>query len=126
MSKASYDKERALKKQVESARKHLLDKKFDKAINELKSVLKHDTQRNDLFLEARFYLGVSYLDSNQPLLSIKQFCIMIQIKPDYKHLAYLILSLAYRRVNQHSHAIKVLTKGLKYFAKVSEMYLVRG
>ena len=83
-------------------------------------------KKNLIGLEARFYCGVNQLDSNQPLLAIQEFQNLNQMKPDFKHLAYIMLSIAYRRVNQPDLAFRVLTKGLKFFGGVPEMYLVRG
>lgn len=48
------------------------------------------------------------------------------MKPDYKKLVYLVLSIAYKRVEKNSDALETLSKGVKFFPKFADIYLARA
>ncbi len=84
---------------VEEARGFLLKKNFKQSLKMLKDVISATHKTSEIYLEAKFYTGVNYLDSDQPLLAIQEFSKLNSIRPDFKHLSYILLSIAYRRVN---------------------------
>ena len=73
-----------------------------------------------------FYRAISYLDINEPENTIKDLICLLNIKPDYNKLAYLILSIAHKRMHNDIDALNVLWQGIKYFPKYSETYLARA
>ena len=59
---------------MEKGRKQLLEKNFKEAIVILAKIVEtNSTSSANIVIEAKFYLGISFLDSNQPLLAIKEF-----------------------------------------------------
>ena len=55
-----------------------------------------------------FYRAISYLDINEPENTIKDLICLLNIKPDYNKLAYLILSIAHKRMHNDIDALNVL------------------
>jgi tetratricopeptide (TPR) repeat protein len=50
----------------------------------------------------------------------------VTIKPDHKKLVYLVLSIAYKRVDENLNSLEILSKGVKYFPEFSDIYLARA
>ena len=73
-----------------------------------------------------FYRAISYLDINEPENTVKNLIWLIIIKPDYNKLAYLILSIAHKRMQNDIDALKILSQSIKYFPKYSETYLAKA
>ena len=51
---------------------------------------------------------------------------IINIKPDHKKLVYLVLSIAYKRIDKNLEALETLCKGSQIFPNFSDIYLVRA
>ncbi len=50
----------------------------------------------------------------------------MQQNPNFKKIVYLILSIAYRRVNELNSSLKTLSKGISKYPKFTEAYIARG
>lgn len=59
-------------------------------------------------VEALFYRGVAYLDSDAPQKALQDLNIVLDRNPDYKKSFYIVLSIAYRRVNDYISAIRTV------------------
>lgn len=107
---------------VEEAKELIVLKRFQEAIEILSKALQCDENN----WEALFYRGLSYLDSGKPNEAIKDLNKILNIKPEHKKLVYLVLSIAYKRIDKNLASLETLSKGVKYFPKFSDIYLARA
>jgi len=66
------NKEPQFKSMLEEGRMKLLNKDFEEAIKEFRSIIESTENYPDIQMEAKYYLGICYLDSSKPLLQIKE------------------------------------------------------
>ena len=66
------NKEPKIKAMLEEGRKKLLNKEFDEAIKDFKTIVEMTENYQDIQNEAKYYLGICYLDSNMPLRQIQE------------------------------------------------------
>jgi tetratricopeptide (TPR) repeat protein len=107
---------------LNEGKEYITLKKFPEAIEKFTKALEIDSNH----LEVLFYRGVSYLDCGKPREAIKDLRRILSLMPDYKKLVYLILSIAYKRIEMNEEALNILWKGLRYFPKFSDIYLARA
>jgi tetratricopeptide (TPR) repeat protein len=98
------------------------DKKYKEAIKAFSKSL----QNNKANFDALFYRGVTHLDSNQPLKAITDLNELIDTCPDYRKTMFIVLSIAYRRTNDYTGALRTLSKAIFKYPKYLEAYIARG
>ena len=62
-------------------------------------------QANKTNYDALFYRAVSHLDNEFPEKAIEDLEELLKICPDYRKTLFIVLSIAYRRVNDYMGAI---------------------
>lgn len=50
----------------------------------------------------------------------------MKICPDYRKTMFIVLSIAYRRVNDYLSAIRILSKAIQKYPTYLEAYIARG
>jgi tetratricopeptide (TPR) repeat protein len=80
---------------------HLQEKKYKEAVKAFTKSL----QQNKMNYDAYFYRGVTHLDSGLPEKAILDLNELTQICPDYRKTMFIVLSIAYRRVNDFTSAL---------------------
>ena len=106
----------------EQGKVFLGDKKYKEAIKAFtKSV-----QMNKMNFDALFYKGVSQLDNGQPEKAIIDLNELIDMCPDYRKTVFIVLSIAYRRVNDYTGALRTLSKAIVRYPRYIEAYIARG
>ena len=81
----------------ESGKVFLQEKKYKEAIQKFSKSL----ACNKINYDALFYRAVSNLDGGQPQLAITDLNELIEQCPEYRKTMFIILSIAYRRVNDY-------------------------
>ena len=76
--------------------------------------------------DALFYRAVSNLDSGQPAKAITDLCDLVEKCPDYRKTMFIVLSIAYRRINDYQGALRTLSKALMRYPRYIEAYIARG
>lgn len=79
----------------ETAKSMLEDKRYKEAVQEFSKSIQINPQNYD----ALFYRAVANLDFGQPVKSIEDLNALLDRCPDYRKTAFIVLSIAYRRVN---------------------------
>ena len=106
----------------EQGKVYLNDKKYKEAIRAfLKSL-----NLNKMNYDALFYKGVSELDNGQPEKAIADLNELIEYCPDYRKTVFIVLSIAYRRVNDYTGALRALSKAIMKYPRYIEAYVARG
>ena len=106
----------------ESGKVFLSEQKYKEAVKMFsKSLL-----LNQVNYDALFYRAVSNLDSGQPAKAITDLNDLIEKCPDYRKTMFIVLSIAYRRVNDYTGALRTLSKALMKYPKYIEAYIARG
>ncbi len=100
----------------------LNDKKYKEAIKAFQKSI----NLNKINYDALFYKGVSELDNNQPEKAIADLNELIESCPDYRKTVFIVLSIAYRRVNDYIGAIRTLSKAIMKYPRYIEAYIARG
>ena len=81
----------------ESGKVFLAEQKYNEAIKMFSKSL----SLNKLNYDALFYRAVSNLDSGQPAKAITDLSDLVEKCPDYRKTMFIVLSIAYRRVNDY-------------------------
>lgn len=81
---------------------------------------------NKMNFDALFYRAVSNLDFGQPAKAIADLSMLCEECPDYRKTMFIVLSIAYRRVNDFTGALRTLSKALMKYPKYLEAYIARG
>ena len=81
---------------------------------------------NKLNYDALFYRAVSNLDCGQPTKAIADLNDLVEQCADYRKTMFIVLSIAYRRVNDYTGALRTLSKALIKYPKYIEAYIARG
>jgi len=76
--------------------------------------------------DALFYRAVANLDFGQPLKSIEDLNLLLDRCPDYRKTVFIVLSIAFRRVNDYVGALKTLSKALNKYPRYTEACIARG
>ena len=106
----------------ESAKVKLSDKRYKEAIADFSKAL----QLNEKNYDSLFYRAVSNLDFGQPQKAVEDLNHLIDRCPNYRTTAFIVLSIAYRRINDYVGALRTLTKALQKYPKYIEAYVARG
>lgn len=51
---------------------------------------------------------------------------LIEICPDYRKTMFIVLSIAYRRIEDFINALRILSKSIAKYPKYLEAYIARG
>jgi tetratricopeptide (TPR) repeat protein len=108
--------------QYEAGKVFLQEKKYKEAIKMFTKSL----SLNKTNYDALFYRAVSALDSGQPQSAITDLNELIEQCSDYRKTMFIILSIAFRRVNDYTGAQRVLSKALIKYPRYVEAYIARG
>lgn len=100
----------------------LSDKKYKEAIK----AFQKSCSLNKLNFDALFYKGVAALDNGQPEKAITDLNELIEVCPDYRKTVFIVLSIAYRRVNDYTGALRTLSKAVFKYPRYIEAYIARG
>ena len=76
--------------------------------------------------DALFYRAVTNLDQELPEKAIDDLEDLLKICPDYRKTLFIVLSIAYRRVNDYPSAIQALSKAIAQYPGYTEAYIARG
>ena len=57
-----------MKSMLEEGWQSLLQKDFEKAIKQFKIIISKTDKQSEIQMEAKYYLGICYLDNNLPIL----------------------------------------------------------
>lgn len=106
----------------EQGKVFLSDKKYKEAIK----AFQKSVQSNRFNFDALFYRGVSQLDNGQPDKAIADLNELIEMCPDYRKTVFIVLSIAYRRVNDYTGALRTLSKAIVKYPRYIEAYIARG
>jgi tetratricopeptide (TPR) repeat protein len=66
------------------------------------------------------------LDNGQPEKAIIDLNELIDMCPDYRKTVFIVLSIAYRRVNDYTGALRTLSKAIVRYPRYIEAYIARG
>ena len=66
------------------------------------------------------------LDQGLPKKAIEDRSKLLEVCPDYRKTAFIVLSIAHRRVNEYTQALRTLSKAISYYPKYLEAYIARG
>jgi tetratricopeptide (TPR) repeat protein len=66
------------------------------------------------------------LDNGLPEKAISDFNELIESCPDYRKTVYIVLSIAYRRINDYTGALRTLSKAIVKYPRYIEAYIARG
>ena len=83
-------------------------------------------QVNKTNYDALFYRAVTNLDQELPEKAINDLEDLLKICPDYRKTMFIVLSIAYRRVNDYLSAIRARTKAIQRYPGYLEAYIARG
>lgn len=106
----------------EQGKVFLTDKKYREAIKAFQKSLTLNKRNYD----ALFYKGVSALDNGQPEKAIVDLNELIESCPDYRKTAFIVLSIAYRRTNDYTGALRTLSKAIVKYPRYIEAFIARG
>ncbi len=51
---------------------------------------------------------------------------LIEMCPDYRKTVFIVLSIAYRRINDYTGALRTLSKAIVKYPRYIEAYIARG
>jgi len=51
---------------------------------------------------------------------------LVEVCPDYRKTMFIVLSIAFRRVNEYVSALRALSKAIVKYPKYIEAYIARG
>ena len=100
----------------------LEDKRYKEAIAEFSKSFQINLNNFD----ALFYRAVANLDFGQPSKSIEDLNLLIEKCPDYRKTVFIVLSIAYRRVNDFMGSLRTLSKALNKYPRYTEACIARG
>lgn len=106
----------------ESAKVKLTDKRYKEAIQDFTSAI----QINEKHFDAIFYRAVSNLDFGQPQKAVDDLNLLLEKCPNYRKTAFIVLSIAYRRINDYVGALRTLSRALTKYPKYIEACIARG
>ena len=106
----------------ESGKVFLAEQKYKEAVKMFTKSL----GLNQTNYDALFYRAVSHLDSCQPQKAIGDLSDLVERCPDYRKTMFIVLSIAYRRVNDYTGALRTLSKALMKYPRYIEAYIARG
>ena len=106
----------------ESGKLFLAEKKYKDATKMFtKSLVSNQTN-----YDALFYRAVTNLDQELPEKAIADLEELMKICSDYRKTMFIVLSIAYRRVNDYLSAIRALSKAIQKYPAYLEAYIARG
>jgi tetratricopeptide (TPR) repeat protein len=69
---------------------------------------------------------VAELDNGLNEKAIEDMNELIERCPEYRKTVYIVLSIAYRRVNDYTGALRTLSKAIIRYPRYIEAYIARG
>jgi tetratricopeptide (TPR) repeat protein len=81
---------------------------------------------NSTNYDALFYRAVTNLDQEMPEKAIADLEELLKICSDYRKTMFIVLSIAYRRVNDYLSAVRILSKAISKYPNYMEAYIARG
>ena len=66
------------------------------------------------------------MDQGTPDKAIQDLNDLIKQCPDYRKTMFIVLSIAYRRLNDYTGALRTLSKAIVKYPKYIEAYIARG
>jgi len=81
---------------------------------------------NQTNYDALFYRAVTNLDQELPDKAIVDLEELMKICSDYRKTMFIVISIAYRRVNDYLSAIRALSKAITKYPAYLEAYIARG
>ncbi len=66
------------------------------------------------------------MDNGQPDKAIADLNELIEMCPDYRKTVFIVLSIAYRRINDYTGALRTLSKAIVKYPRYIEAYIARG
>lgn len=106
----------------EQGKLFLSDKKYKEAVKAFSKCLQLNTSNFD----ALFYRGVTFLDQGTPEKAVQDLTELVKVCPDYRKTMFIVLSIAYRRLNDYTGALRALSKAIVKYPKYLEAYIARG
>ena len=106
----------------ESGKLYLTEKKYKDA----SKMFSKSLQANKTNYDALFYRAVTNLDQELPEKAINDLEELMKICSDYRKTMFIVLSIAYRRVNDYLSAIRSLSKAIQKYPAYLEAYIARG
>jgi tetratricopeptide (TPR) repeat protein len=100
----------------------LEDKRYKEAVIEFSKSFSLNPGNYD----ALFYRAVANLDFGQPHKSIEDLSMLLEKCPDYRKTVYIVMSIAYRRINDYNGALRILSKALGKYPRYTEACIARG
>jgi len=100
----------------------LEDKRYKEAVQEFSK----SYSLNPHNFDALFYRAVANLDFGQPAKSVEDLNLLLERCPDYRKTVFIVLSIAYRRVNDFLGALRTLSKALNKYPRYMEACIARG
>lgn len=85
-----------------------------------------EKSENDKEQDELFYKGIKSLDDGDPTKAISFFTKIVDSPNCNKKMTYVVLSIAYRRVQNYTEALKVLSKAIAKHPKFIEAFVARG
>ena len=67
-----------------------------------------------------------YLDWKKNSRAIEDLTLLIEKNPLHRKIAYIVLSIAYRRSNDYLGSLRTLSRGIMHFPKYPEAYQARA
>jgi len=106
----------------EAAKVKLSEKRYKEAIADFTNAI----NINEKHFDALFYRAVSNLDFGQPQRAVEDLNLLLDKCPNYRKTAFIVLSIAYRRINDYVGALRTLSKALNKYPKYIEACIARG
>lgn len=94
---------------LEEAKEYYRRNEFLKSVELLKKYVKFNKDCS----EARYFLGMSYINNNEFSLGIQELLETLAIDPKYKKSLYLVIALAYKKLNKIDDSIEIVRIGLR-------------
>ena len=88
----------------EEGKEHMHTKKYKDAIKCFTASLKF----NNAYKDAKYYRAICYLDLDNTKKCISELNELIEMDPAYNQTTYIVLSIAYRRTDDLSNAVKIV------------------
>lgn len=98
----------------------------EKKYKDASKMFSKSLQANKTNYDALFYRAVTNLDQELPEKAINDLEELIKICSDYRKTMFIVLSIAYRRVNDYLSAIRSLSKAIQKYPSYLEAYIARG
>ncbi|EAS02746.2 tetratricopeptide repeat protein (macronuclear) [Tetrahymena thermophila SB210] len=107
---------------LEKGQKLFKENNLSEAIQCFQEALKKDNRN----LELNYLLGVCYLGKTEYERAVKEFLTVMEKNPNYRKNIYLLISIAFKKLDNIPSAIRMLSKVLQNHPKYYDAYIYRG